>query len=231
MISCRVSRREYKARQGKLPGHLTCKARARPGWLPQLPAVRLLHFQVVLLGRGEEHANGRVAVVELWCKASAVLVLPPLMSHLHASEAGNWGARSGEVNNRTPRQTRRMMAQATVACDWSSGGDVIGICLAEKIWKAVGGIAGRIEDTCLLPLGVPSIRVLRHTRDQSQDAVWERVFSSQQGRADRPFASTRLFSHDGRGCHVGFSREIIVKADDTTARVDTRAEAHMHPYT
>jgi hypothetical protein len=122
MISCRVSRREYKARQGKLPGHLTCKARARPGWLPQLPAVRLLHFQVVLLGRGEEHANGRVAVVELWCKASAVLVLPPLMSHLHASEAGNWGARSGEVNNRTPRQTRRMMAQATVACDWSSGG-------------------------------------------------------------------------------------------------------------
>jgi hypothetical protein len=59
------------------------------GCLSCLLAVRLLHFQVVLLGRGE---NERVAVVDLWCKASAVLVLPALMSHLTASEAGDRGA-------------------------------------------------------------------------------------------------------------------------------------------
>jgi hypothetical protein len=186
MISCRVSRREHKTRQGKLPGHLL----ARPGWLPQLPAVRLLRFQVVLLGRGEDHANGRVAVVDLWCKANAVLVLPPLMSHLQASEAGDWGAESGEVNNRTPRQTRRMMAQAVVACDWSHG-YVFGICLAEKIWKAVGGSAGRIEDTCLLHCCVPSIRLpsIETWRHQTRGVVYT-CLSNKDG------LTSRLHQHD-----------------------------------
>jgi hypothetical protein len=57
-----------------------------------------------------------------------------------------------------------------MACDWLPG-YVVGICLAEKIWKAVGGIAVRIEDTCLLPCCVPSIRVSKYIRDQSRDAV------------------------------------------------------------
>jgi hypothetical protein len=50
------------------------------------------------------------------------------------------------------------MAQAVMACDWLPG-YFVGICLAEKIWKAVGGIAVRIEDTRRLLSGVPFIRL------------------------------------------------------------------------
>jgi hypothetical protein len=52
------SRREYKARQGKLPGRLLVQGQAGC-----LPAVRLLHFQVVLLGRGEKDARGSRGLV------------------------------------------------------------------------------------------------------------------------------------------------------------------------
>jgi len=58
MISCRVSRREYKVPQGQLPVHL--------------PAVRpllRLHFQVVFAGRAgprREWARGRRGAQSEW---------------------------------------------------------------------------------------------------------------------------------------------------------------------
>jgi hypothetical protein len=47
----------------------------------------------------------RVAVVDLWCKASAVLVLPPLMSHLTASEAGDRGQKWRSQHLKAPPNT------------------------------------------------------------------------------------------------------------------------------
>lgn len=97
MISCRVSRREYKAQQGKLSVHLPAER----------PLLRL-HFQVVFLGRGE---SGRVADVArgasgifVFCQAGS-----EASSSQGAAEAGNlqgWRRdRSGEINHAPPNTT------------------------------------------------------------------------------------------------------------------------------
>jgi hypothetical protein len=87
MISCRVLSARIQGAPGQASGAFTCKAR-----LAASAACLQYDCSTSKSCRWAAERMERVAVVDLWCKASAVLVLPALMSHLTASEAGDRGA-------------------------------------------------------------------------------------------------------------------------------------------
>lgn len=121
MISCRVSRREYKAQQGKLSVHL--------------PAVRpllRLHFQVVFSWPRSEWARGRRGARSEWHlrgfarRAARPAAPKALLRLVTCRDVGGTEVEKSSM----PRQTPRMMAQRAMAYDWPLL-RLVGFCLAE----------------------------------------------------------------------------------------------------
>jgi hypothetical protein len=102
MISCRVSRREYKVQQGRLPVH---RSAAQP--------LLRLHFQVVFAGRARprrEWARGRRGAQGEWhlpVESTEAARLVRLVTRMAEG-------RSGEINHAPPNTTD----------DGATGGDM-----------------------------------------------------------------------------------------------------------
>lgn len=144
MISCRVSRREYKAQQGRLPVPLPAEYLLRP--------LLRLHFQVVLSWPRRRWARGRRGARSEWHLRVSPKG-PPRPAAPKAGEAGDLqgcgGDRSGAIDHAPPNtQTPRTMAQRVMICDWpllSSRRPLLGRGI---VGTAVGGNAGEVFDTC-----------------------------------------------------------------------------------
>ena len=143
MISCRVSRREYKAQQGRLPASVpsACSTTAAEAPLPSR-----LFLAAERVGAWQTWREERVASS---CFARRAARPAPPKALLRLVTCRDVGGTEVEKSS-MPRQTPRMMAQRAMAYDWPHL-RLVGFCLEAysslecRWWKCRWGFK---IDTC-----------------------------------------------------------------------------------